>query len=225
MYLGGVAPQGPSSQHLQSRLRTGEMLRAGPTPTWELRAAMIIGWRSASWVMVRDLAARLPAMVLPRWLLYRSNPIAIDDVVSALLAPLHRRDIPAGWYDLPGPESVTHRDLLRRVAGQMGNHPRFVHVPVLTPRLSSYWIALVTRVDLHLARELVQGLQSDLEPRAGRSLWRLLPDREPIPLDAAIRAALADERCPETPSPATRARLADIGAYARERGEGGERTP
>ena len=85
VYLGGVAPQGPPSKHLQSRLDTGELLRAGAVGTLELRAAMIIGWGSSSWLMLRDLAKRLPAMLLPRWLKNHSWPVAIDDVVAAVL--------------------------------------------------------------------------------------------------------------------------------------------
>ena len=91
VYLGGVAPSGRASEHLRSRREVGEALRAGPVPTVELRASMIIGHGSLSWLIVRDLAARLPVMVLPRWLRSRTEPVAVDDVVVALVGAL---DVP-----------------------------------------------------------------------------------------------------------------------------------
>lgn len=191
VYLGGVAPTGPVSVHLQSRLATGQALRAGNVPAIELRAGMIIGHGSASWQIVRDLAARLPAMVLPRWLCNRSSPVAVDDVVAALLWALSEAPARAAWFDVPGPEVVSHRELLVRVAALLGKHPAMLEVPVVTPELSAYWIALVTRTSLSLARELVCGLQSDLVPR-GPSPWAEL-GREPLRLDVAARQALRDE--------------------------------
>ena len=194
VYLGGVAPEGKPSRHLASRIETGRILRAGGTPTVELRAAMIIGAGSASWVIVRDLAARLPAMVLPRWLLYRSCPVSVDDVVVALAASAGL-DVEPGVYDVPGPECLTHRELILRVATQLGKRPALVNVPVLTPQLSSYWIALVTRANLDLARELVSGLQSDLLPNPQRVFWDRVP-RELEPLDIACEKALCDPTDP-----------------------------
>ena len=109
VYLGAIAPQGPPSDHLRSRLEAGRVLRRGRVPTLELRAGMIVGYGSASWQIVRDLSARLPAMVLPRWLQSRSQPVAIDDVIVALAtaarAPLTPqlvvRPAWAGDHDLP----------------------------------------------------------------------------------------------------------------------------
>lgn len=194
VYLGGVAPEGKTSRHLQSRIDTGELLRSGKVPTVELRAAMVIGAGSASWTIVRDLAARLPAMVLPRWLRNRSCPIGIDDVVAALVASLDADAVPPGCYDLPGTECVSHVEALERAARSMGTRPAKLHVPVLTPRLSAYWIALVTRTELELALELVEGLQSDLLPREDADFWKLVPDITRTSLDEAIRRALAEER-------------------------------
>lgn len=212
VYLGGVAPQGRPSRHLGSRLETGRILRAGAVPTVELRAAMVIGHGSLSWRMVSDIAHRLPAMVLPRWLRRHSWPVAIDDVVHALGAALLRQDLPAGCYDLPGAERIGHRELLvltARLAGRAA--PAMVGVPVLSPRLSSYWIGLVTSVPLPVARELVSGLVSDLDP-VGPTLWDVLHDRAPTPLRLAIERALQDESAgSEPPSPPTLARLAEMG--------------
>jgi uncharacterized protein YbjT (DUF2867 family) len=214
VYLGGVAPKARASRHLQSRIHTGEILRSGHCSTIELRASMVIGAGGSSWMMVRDLAARLPAMLLPRWLRYSSWPVWIEDVVIAIIEAL---DLPlegSAWFDLPGPERMTHADLLSRVAKSMGKDPTLVGVPVITPTLSSYWIALVTRADLALARELVQGLQSDLDP-SGEVFWERLEGRQPTAFQTSVYQALEDEAADEVPTPKLtermRARVRDGG--------------
>src|SRR5690606_32619585 len=116
LYLVGIAPQGRASEHLRSRLEVGEALRAGKVPTVELRASMIIGHKSLSWLIVRDLAARLPAMVLPRWLHSRTEPVGIDDVVVALVRALEIDARSSVDFDLPGPEVMTGREILERAA-------------------------------------------------------------------------------------------------------------
>lgn len=188
IYLGGVAPRGAVSQHLASRLRVGEILRAEAPLAIELRAAMIIGAGSASWQMVHDLSARLPAMLLPAWTRFRSSPIAIDDVLVALVRALEVHVDRSEWFDLPGLETLTHADMLLRVSMMFGHRPALLPVPVLTPVLSSYWIALVTRVDLPMARELIQGLQSDLVP-SGPSFWQHAPEHHLLPFEEAVRRA------------------------------------
>ncbi|MFN0250622.1 MAG: NAD(P)H-binding protein [Kofleriaceae bacterium] len=193
VYLGGVVPTTGASRHLRSRQRTGETLRAGSVETLELRAAMVIGAESTSWVMVRDLARRLPAMVLPRWLRNTSYPIGIDDVVHGIVAALALPTTGSAIFELPGPERLTHREVLIRAATAMGRRRRLmISVPILTPRLSSYWIALVTRTSLVMARELVEGVRSNLEP-TNESLWDRIGHR-PLSIDEAIRRALVDER-------------------------------
>lgn len=189
VYLGGVAPHGRASRHLQSRLHTGQILRAETPNAIELRAAMIVGEGSASWTMVLELSARLPAMVLPRWTQLRSAPVSIDDVLHALLRALDFELAHSTWMDVPGPEIMTHEQMLRRVARVLGKHPPMLRVPLLSPRLSSYWVAWVTSVDLGLARELVAGLQCDLVP-SGESVWDHIRDREPLVLEDAARRAL-----------------------------------
>lgn len=199
VYLGGVAPAGHSSRHLRSRLQTGDILRSGRVSTIELRCGLIIGAGGSSWMMVRDLAARLPAMLLPRWLRYSSWPVWIEDVVLAIIRAL---DLPlegSAWFDLPGPERMTHADFLARVAKSMGKDPRLFGVPVITPTLSSYWIALVTRANLSLARELVQGLQSDLDP-SGEIFWDRLGDEAPSAFQTSVYQALEDEAADEVPT-------------------------
>ncbi|MDQ3032463.1 MAG: NAD(P)H-binding protein [Myxococcota bacterium] len=190
VYLGGVAPKGRASRHLRSRLHTGQILRAEAPSTIELRAAMIIGEGSASWGMVRELSVRLPAMVLPRWTQLRSSPVAIDDVLVALVRALELEEAGPLWFDVPGPEVMTHEQMMRRVAALLGRHPPMMRVPLLTPVLSSYWVALVTSVDLKMARELVAGLQSELVP-SGESIWDRIPGHRPMSFEQAVRQALA----------------------------------
>lgn len=218
VYLGGVVPASGTSRHLASRERTGELLREGAgdrLDVIELRAAMVIGAGSASWTMVRDLARRLPAMLLPRWLLNSSYPIAVEDVVVGLLAALAFPERGSRVFELPGAERVTHREMLVRTAAAMGRKSRMLTVPVLTPRLSSYWIALVTRTDLAMAKELVEGVRFDLEP-TGERLWGH-GVHAPMALDEAIRLALADDDAGSSPSPALIARLESLGRAHRAR--------
>lgn len=210
VYLGGVAPAGKPSHHLLSRLEVGKALRHGTVACLELRAALVVGAGGDSWSMVQQLAERLPAMLLPRWLRNLSCPVSVEDVVAALLAGL---DLPpdwSGWLDVPGPETISHRDLLLRVAGQLGHRPHIIDLPVLSPRLSSYWIGLVTSADLALARELVEGLRSDLLPEDD-GIWDLLPEHRRVSLNQAIERALADRGEGPTPGAAMAGRLRESG--------------
>ncbi len=192
IYLGGVAPQGAPSEHLLARLATGDALRAGAVPCLELRAGMIIGAGSTSWTIVRDLAARLPAMVLPAWLAHRSEPVAVSDVMAALLAGL-RIDLPVStWWDIQGPEALSGQEILLRVAAVQGRRPLLLKIPLVTPRLSAHWIRLVTRADYTVARELVEGLTSDLiATRTG--YWEAAALPPPMGLEEAAIKALAQE--------------------------------
>jgi len=196
VYLGGVAPEGKPSEHLQSRLRVGELLREGPVPTLELRASMIIGNGSVSWQIVRDLALRLPAMLLPSWTDSRTCPIDVDDVTEALLRGV---DVPLNestWYDIPGPETLSAREILLRVAALRGRHLPNLRVPLLSVSLSSWWLKLVTRADFAIARELVLGLSTDLLPtRLG--YWDAIDYRPKWDFEASARRALANEPAPD----------------------------
>jgi uncharacterized protein YbjT (DUF2867 family) len=200
VYLGGMAPHGPPSSHLGSRIETGRILASGTLSTVELRAAMILGAGGAGWQMVCDLAARLPALVLPRWVANRSWPVSIDDVVIALLTALQLPETEVGCYDVPGPEGLSHRLVLERVAAQLGARPPMWPVPLSTPRLSSYWIAMVTRVDLALARQLVAGFETNLDPSC-RLIWEHVPGHRRMSLEEATAHALTDERSKAIPSP------------------------
>jgi uncharacterized protein YbjT (DUF2867 family) len=231
VYLGGVAPQGPPSEHLRSRLEVGEALRAGRVPAIELRAGMIVGAGSTSWLIVRDLAARLPGMILPRWMRTRSQPVAADDVVVALL---HAGRVPlseSAWYDLPGPEVLSGKEILERAAGALGlRRPAMLDVPFLSPALSSHWVRLVTRADWSVARELVLGLAHDLLARDDR-YWGLIGHERRMPFREAARRALAEDPAggsmsgPERMLEAVVARLAKSDRAATTSGAAGEGTP
>lgn len=194
VYLGGVAPLGAGSDHLRSRLDVGEALRSGPVKTIELRASMVVGHGSLSWLIVRDLAARLPVMVLPRWLKSRTQPVAIGDVVIALTRAL---DLPldaSAWFDIPGPVTLSGKEILEETARVMGlRPPRMLAVPLLSPQLSSLWVRFVTRAQWSVAREVVIGLTEDLLARDDR-FWQLIGHPHCLPFAGAARLALDAER-------------------------------
>jgi uncharacterized protein YbjT (DUF2867 family) len=196
VYLGGVAPAGRPSEHLASRLEVGSILRSGRVTTLELRAAMIVGPGSTSWQILRDLALRLPLMVLPRWLESESFPIAIPDVVTALL---DARVLPldaSAWFDIPGPEMLSVREMLMHVADIEHRRIPSMRVPFLTPRLSAGWLKLVSRADYGVARQLVVGLREDLLPRNAR-YWELTGHWPRLSFREAAERALTEE----TPQP------------------------
>ncbi|HEX7668446.1 MAG TPA: NAD(P)H-binding protein [Polyangiaceae bacterium] len=194
VYLGGVAPMGTGSEHLQSRLEVGEALRAGLVPTIELRASMIVGHGSLSWLIVRDLAARLPIMVLPRWLKSRTQPVAVDDVVVALVGALELPLTGSAWFDVPGPGILSGREILEETARIMNlPRPRMIAVPLLSPRLSSLWVRFVTRAEWAVAREVVVGLTEDLLARDDR-FWQLVGHARRLTFADAARLALEAER-------------------------------
>lgn len=221
VYLGGVEPDGPASRHLRSRLDTGKVLRESAVSTIELRAAMIIGEGSESWQMVRDLAERLPLMVLPRWLGAHSWPVAIDDVVAAMLVALGLSGSELGGsrsvcYDVPGPERLSHRQTLEYATALIGRSPRLIDVPVVTPQLSSYWIAMVTGVDRAMARELVAGIRYDLDP-TGPRIWQHVPGYQPTDIRTAMALALIDAGCGASPTARARARTSRLALGALQR--------
>jgi uncharacterized protein YbjT (DUF2867 family) len=194
VYLGGVAPAGTGSDHLRSRLDVGEALRGGPVKTIELRASMIVGHGSLSWLIVRDLAARLPVMVLPRWLKSRTQPVAIDDVVIALVRALELPLPASACFDIPGPVTLSGREILAETARAMGlEHPRMLEVPLLSPHLSSLWVRFVTRAKWSVAREVVVGLTEDLLARDD-GFWELVGHPRRLSFAEAARLALQSER-------------------------------
>jgi uncharacterized protein YbjT (DUF2867 family) len=192
IYLGGLIPEKPESEHLQSRLETGEVLRAGPVPVTEIRAGMIIGPGSAAFEVMRDLVNNLPVMTTPRWVFSKSPPIALDDLLTYMVALAGIEAAAGQVYDAAGPEVLTYAEIMRRLGKMLGRSPIIIPVPVLTPRLSALWLRLVTTVPTNVARALIDGLRHDV--LADDAPLRALVPLEPMGLEAAIAAALEAER-------------------------------
>jgi uncharacterized protein YbjT (DUF2867 family) len=198
VYLGGLTPDNPKSVHLQSRQQTGDILRDGAVPVTELRAGMIIGPGSAAWEVIRDLVNHLPVMITPRWVFSRSTPIALSNLLR-YLADVPKIDETAGQtYDVACSEVLTYKEIMLRYARIIGKRPVIIPVPVLTPRLSSYWLRLVTSVPTNVARALIGGLTQDVIARDQR-LAELIP-QELLDFDAAAKEALRAERQHELPA-------------------------
>jgi uncharacterized protein YbjT (DUF2867 family) len=198
VYLGGLAPANTElSAHLRSRVEVGDLLLDSGVPTVVLRAAVILGSGSASFEMLRYLTERLPAMVTPRWVHNRVQPIAVRDVVRYLVAaatafpPEVNRD-----FDIGGPDVLTYADMMQRYAAAAGLRRRLiVPVPLLTPSLSSHWVGLVTPVPAALARPLVESLRHEVV--AGEhdiAQWVPDPPEGLLGVDDAVRLALARVR-------------------------------
>ena len=187
IYLGGLGDE-TTSEHLRSRHEVGELLRQRVPGLVYVRAAMVIGAGSASFEMLRHLTRRLPVMITPRWLNTRSQPVAIADVARALAALAELEEVPAE-VQLGGADVLSYREMIGRTASVMGRRgPLVMPVPLLTPRLSSHWVALVTPVDIGLVRPLIDGLKEEMvvhtPPPPG------VNDR-PMGFDGAVREALA----------------------------------
>jgi uncharacterized protein YbjT (DUF2867 family) len=189
VYLGGLgATSDAESAHLRSRAETAERLSAGPVPVTTLRAGMVVGPGSAAFETIRALVDRLPAMICPRWVSTPTQPIALRDVV-AYLAGVCSVDAAYGRsFDIAGPEVMTYREMIERIASIRGKRLRIVEVPVLTPRLSSWWLRLVTPVNASVARPLVDGLRTPTVAR--ETSIRELVAVEPTQFDDAVRLAL-----------------------------------
>lgn len=192
VYLGGLQSANPVSKHLSSRAETGEVLRAGRVPVTELRAGIVVGPGSAAFEVIRDLVNHLRLMVAPRWVRSRTQPIALEDLLAYLEGVLAIPETSGGIYDVGGAETLTYQQLMTEYARVVGRRILVIPVPVLTPRLSSYWLDLVTAVPSSIARPLIDGLKLDLlaDDRAIRALL-------PIPLHgyrAAVIAAIDAER-------------------------------
>lgn len=162
VYLGGLGETGDDlSEHLASRREVEAALASGPIPVTTLRAAIIIGSGSASFEMLRYLVERLPVMVTPSWVRTECQPIAVRNVLQYLVACLTTPEITGKTLDIGGPDVVSYRDLMQIAAEELDLRRRWIiAVPVLTPRLSSWWIHLVTPLDRHMARPLAEGLRN-----------------------------------------------------------------
>ncbi|MCU4187420.1 NAD(P)H-binding protein [Acidiferrimicrobium sp. IK] len=198
VYLGGLGDLQESagkSEHLRSRHEVGAILRDG-ADTVELRAAIVIGAGSASFEILRQLVDRLPVMVCPRWVTTRCQPIAAPDVVRYLVGAL---EIPAGTYEIGGADVLTYEVMMRRYAAITGRRRLIIKVPVLSPRLSSHWIGLITDQSAAVARPLADGLSVEVVVTDDR-IRQLIPF-DPVGFDDAVVRAIAEER---PPAPARR---------------------
>ncbi|MFJ4777694.1 SDR family oxidoreductase [Streptomyces sp. NPDC088762] len=201
VYLGGLTPRGVPEQdlspHLRSRAEVGRILLDSGVPTTVLRAAVVIGSGSASFEMLRYLTERLPVMVTPSWVSTRVQPIAVRDVLRYLVGSAHMPPHVSRAFDIGGPDLLTYRDMMLRYAA-VARLPRrlILPVPMLTPRLSSQWIGLVTPVPAALARPLAESLKHEVVC-AEHDIGQYVPDGPgtPVPFDRAL--ALALERVKE----------------------------
>jgi uncharacterized protein YbjT (DUF2867 family) len=190
IYLGGLGDDDTTaSPHLRSRRETGERLSVGAVPVTTLRAAMIVGKGSAAFETIVALVDRLPAMITPSWVSTPTQPIALDDISRYLAGVCGSRAALGESFDAGGPEVMTYRQMMERIAVLRGRRPRILEVPVLTPRLSSLWLHLVTPVGASVARPLIEGLKNPTIAREER-LQTLVPF-ELTPFDDAARSAFA----------------------------------
>ncbi len=194
IYLGGLGETGSNlSEHLSSRREVEHALSDGPVPVTTLRAAMIIGSGSASFEILRYLVERLPVMVTPRWVNTESQPIAVHNVLEYLVRVLETEETIGRVFDIGGTEILSYRDLMRIMAEALALPRRLVlPVPVLTPRLSSLWIHLVTPLSHRIARPLAEGLRNRVVCRSDTAR-RLMPQRL-LSVREAIQAALGQQR-------------------------------
>ena len=189
VYLGGLGAEG-LSEHLASRQEVGRILRESGVPTIEFRAGIVVGSGSASFEMLRALVERLPLMVTPRWVGTRTQPIAIEDVLAYLLAA---KDLPPGdsqVFEIGSKDVTSYGDMVREYARQKGLRRWLISVPVLTPSLSSMWLALVTPTAFEVGNHLIEGLKNPTVVRDPKAL-DVFPIR-PMGIPEAIRKALTE---------------------------------
>jgi uncharacterized protein YbjT (DUF2867 family) len=190
VFLGGLGDEREDvSAHLRSRAETARILAAGPVPVTIVRSAVVVGPGSAAFETIVALVDRLPAMICPRWVTTKTQPVALADVVRYLAGVGGRDEALGEAYDAAGPEVMTYREMIERVARLRGRRPLILEVPFLTPRLSSLWLHLVTPVKAGVARPLVDGLRTETVAHDER-IRRLVPFAI-TPFDRAARTALA----------------------------------
>jgi len=192
VYLGGLFPEDAESEHLLSRRETGIALREGPVPVIELRAGIIVGPGSAAFEIMRDLVLNLPIMVTPRWVHRKSPPIALENLLEYLVRLPKIPGALGRIFDAGGPQVLTYADMMRTLARMAGKRePWIIPVPVLSPRLSSRWLWLVTAVPTSVARALVGGLKHDFVANDAE-LRRLVP-QELLDFEQSVQAVFDAE--------------------------------
>lgn len=192
IYLGGLGETGDNlSEHLRSRLEVAEILQSGRFATTFLRAAVIIGAGGASFEMVKSLVERLPVMIAPRWVSTLCQPIAVNDVIAYLAGCLADERTAGKTFDIGGPEILSYREMMERFARIAGKTVFILPVPVLTPKLSSYWVGLITPVSPSVSMPLIEGLSNEVICR-DNAIRELIPLRL-TPYDEAVRLALTEK--------------------------------
>ena len=193
IYLGGLGETGDNlSEHLKSRLEVADILRSGKFATTFLRAAIIIGAGGASFEMVKSLVERLPVMITPRWVTTLCQPIAVEDVISYLVGCLKDERTAGRTFDIGGPDVITYKEMMERFGRILGRSLYILPVPVLTPRLSSYWVGFITPVAPSVSMPLIEGLKNEVICRE-HTIRTLIP-LQLTPYDEAVRRSLAAEK-------------------------------
>jgi uncharacterized protein YbjT (DUF2867 family) len=194
VYLGGLGKESDAlSAHLRSRREVEGLLGCGGVPVTTLRAGIVIGDGGISWEITRQLVEHLPAMVAPRWVSTRTQPIAVDDVVRYLVGVLGREEGLGQVFEIGGPEVLRYSTMMERVAAIEKRPPLvIVPVPLLSPGLSSRWLALITDVDTRTGRSLIDSMTTEVVVEDD-SIRRLVPF-EPMGYDDAVRQALAERK-------------------------------
>jgi uncharacterized protein YbjT (DUF2867 family) len=192
IYMGGLGDDGDLSAHLRSRRQVEGLLGETGVPVTVLRAAIVVGAGGISWEITRQLVKNLPAMVVPKWATTMTQPIALDDVIRYLVGVLGQEAALGQTYEIGGPDRLTYVDMLRLAAAEgRGRKVLILEVPVLTPRLSSYWLALVTDVDVTTGRNLIDSMGIEVVVREQR-IQEVVPG-EPIGYAEAVRRALQEQ--------------------------------
>jgi uncharacterized protein YbjT (DUF2867 family) len=191
VYLGGLGEDSDDlSKHLRSRREVEKILAGSGVPVTVLRAGIIVGHGGISWEMTRQLVEHLPAMITPRWVHTRTQPIAVDDVVRYLVGVLELPEAAGRHFDVGGPDVLEYLEMMKRVAAIEGRRTVVVPVPLLTPSLSSRWLALVTDVDRTTGRSLIDSMSNEVVVRDD-SIRKLVPF-DPMPYDQAVLTALGE---------------------------------
>jgi Protein of unknown function (DUF2867) len=177
VYLGGLGAEHDVSTHLESRHEVGRILRESGVPTIEFRASIIIGSGSASFEIVRSLVDRCPVLVIPRWVVSRTQPIAIEDALAYLLAALDLDLERSQLFEIGGPDRVAYSDLMHEYSRQAGLRRAVIRVPLATPRISALWLNVVTPVYASIGRELIESLRDDtlVGDEAARDVFPIRP--------------------------------------------------
>ena len=187
IYLGGIANESQLSEHLESRKGVEERLKAGNFATTILRAAIIVGSGSASFEIIRDLVEKLPIMITPKWVKTECQPIAIANVIDYLIGVLRNDETYNQTYDIGGPDILTYKEMML-VFGKVRGLKRYIYtIPVMTPRLSSYWLYFITSTNYRLAVNLVKSMKIRVVCKDNRIQDAVQVDL--IPYEEAVRSA------------------------------------